>query len=126
MKQGSLNLYLSRQASSNRRYILEQSVQAFLSWIPTVVGIGLRALFYKLILHSEGLVAIENQVRLRFTDHIHLGVGVYLDQNVYLHACPNGIKIGHNSYVMHGAVLHVYNFRGFAKFRNFGSARTAL
>jgi acetyltransferase-like isoleucine patch superfamily enzyme len=28
-----------------------------------------------------------------------------------LHACPGGITVGENSYVMHGAVLHVYNFR---------------
>ncbi len=79
--------------------------------MPTIVGIGLRAVLYKLILRSEGLAAIENQVRLRFADHIQLDQGVYLDQHVYLHACPNGIKIGRNSYVMYGTVLHVYNFR---------------
>jgi acetyltransferase-like isoleucine patch superfamily enzyme len=90
---------------------LEQSLQAVLGWVPTIIGIGLRAVLYKLILQSEGLVAIENQVRLRFADHIHLEPGVYLDQGVYLHACPNGIKIGRNSYLMHGSVLHVYNFR---------------
>ena len=77
-----------------------------------MVGIGLRGLLYKLMLHSEGLAAIENQVRLRFADHIHLEAGVYLDQGVYLHACPNGIKVGENTYIMHGSVLHVYNFRG--------------
>jgi acetyltransferase-like isoleucine patch superfamily enzyme len=31
---------------------------------------------------------------------------------VYIHACPNGVAIGENTYVMHGSVLHVYNFRG--------------
>jgi acetyltransferase-like isoleucine patch superfamily enzyme len=107
----SLQLYLNRQASSHWRYLLEQSLQAVLGWVPTIIGIGLRAVLYKLILQSEGLVAIENQVRLRFADHIHLEPGVYLDQGVYLHACPNGIKIGRNSYLMHGSVLHVYNFR---------------
>jgi acetyltransferase-like isoleucine patch superfamily enzyme len=80
-------------------------------WIPTVAGIGIRALLYKLILHSEGIAAIENGVRIRFADQIHLGRGVYLDQNVYLHACPQGIAIGDNTYVMHGSILHVYNFR---------------
>jgi acetyltransferase-like isoleucine patch superfamily enzyme len=59
----------------------------------------------------NGVAAIENGVRLRFADHIHLGHNVYLDQAVYLHACPAGIIIGENSFVMHGAVLHVYNFR---------------
>jgi acetyltransferase-like isoleucine patch superfamily enzyme len=50
-------------------------------------------------------------VRLRMADNIRLHNGVYLDQNTYLHACPNGIEIGENSIVMHGAILHVYNFR---------------
>jgi acetyltransferase-like isoleucine patch superfamily enzyme len=60
----------------------------------------------------KGSAAIENNVRLRFADHITLGQGSYLDQGTYLHACPNGITIGQGTIVMHGAVLHVYNFRG--------------
>lgn len=107
----ALQLYLNRQASSYRRYVLEQSLQSLLGWVPTIVGIGLRAVLYKLMLRSEGLVAIEPHVRLRFADHIRLARGVYLDQNVYLHACPQGIDIGRDTYVMHGSVLHVYNFR---------------
>ncbi|HKZ68619.1 MAG TPA: acyltransferase, partial [Anaerolineales bacterium] len=46
-----------------------------------------------------------------FASHIRLGHGVYLDQGAYLHACPNGIELGPGTIVMHGAVLHVYNFR---------------
>jgi acetyltransferase-like isoleucine patch superfamily enzyme len=80
-------------------------------WVPTIVGLGLRGIFYRLILRMDGWVAIENGVRLRFADHIRLGHGAYLDQGVYLHACPKGIEIGENTIVMHGAVLHVYNFR---------------
>jgi acetyltransferase-like isoleucine patch superfamily enzyme len=59
----------------------------------------------------EGVAAIEGGVRLRFADQITLGRGVYLDHGVYLHACPKGISLGDNTYVMHGSVLHVYNFR---------------
>jgi acetyltransferase-like isoleucine patch superfamily enzyme len=104
-------LYLDRQASSLFRYVYEQTFLFFLGWIPTIIGIGLRGLFYRLILHMEGLAAIENNVRLRYTDHINLGHGVYLDQGTYLHASPKGINIGRGSIVMHGAILHVYNFR---------------
>jgi acetyltransferase-like isoleucine patch superfamily enzyme len=50
-------------------------------------------------------------VRLRFANHIRLGHGAYIDQGVYIHACPNGVEIGPGTLVMHGAVLHVYNFR---------------
>ena len=107
----NIRLYLNRQASSVFRYFYEQTILFFLGWIPTIIGIGLRGLFYRLILNMEGLAAIENNVRLRFTNYIKLGNGVYLDQGTYLHACSRGISIGCGTIVMHGAILHVYNFR---------------
>ena len=107
----SLRLYLDRQASSFTRYCLEQLLFLLIGWIPTIIGIGIRGVLYRLILQMDGPAAIENNVRLRFANYIKLGHGVYLDQNTYLHACPNGIEIGENTIVMHGAVLHVYNFR---------------
>jgi acetyltransferase-like isoleucine patch superfamily enzyme len=106
-----LKLYLSRQASSPGAYLLEQALYALVGWVPTVIGLGVRGLLYRLILDMEGWAAIENRVRLRFANKIRLGHGVYLDQNVYLHACPKGIEIGPETIVMHGAILHVYNFR---------------
>ncbi|MCX7853210.1 MAG: acyltransferase [Caldilineales bacterium] len=107
----SLGLYIRRQASSVPRYVLEQTLYALVGWIPTVIGIGLRALLYRAILHMDGIAAIEAGVRLRFADQIHLGKNVYIDENVYLHACPQGIRIGDNTFIMYGSVLHVYNFR---------------
>ena len=106
-----LRLYLSRQASTPGRYFWEQTILTLLGWVPTVVGIGLRGVAYRLILKMEGQAAIESNVRLRFTNNIRLGHGVYLDQGSYLHATPGGITIGDDTIVMHGAVLHVYNFR---------------
>lgn len=94
------------------RYAVEQAVQGAFGWIPTIVGIGLRALAYRLILRMRGVAAIERRVRIRFASHVELDHGAYLDESTYLHACPNGIRIGRNSLVMHGSVLHVYNFRG--------------
>jgi acetyltransferase-like isoleucine patch superfamily enzyme len=107
----SIRLYLDRQASSLLRYILEQLLYFLFGWIPTIIGVGLRGVFYRLILDMDGLAAIESRVRLRFADHIKLGHGAYLDEGVYLHACPPGIEIGPGTIVMHGAILHVYNFR---------------
>lgn len=107
----NIRLYIDRQSSSVLRYFYEQTFFFFLGWIPTIIGIGLRGLFYRLILQMEGLAAIENNVRLRFANYIKLGHGVYLDQGTYLHACPRGITIGAGTIVMHGAILHVYNFR---------------
>ena len=79
--------------------------------IPGLIGIGIRGVFYKLILKINGWAAIEKSTRLRYAENITLEHGVYLDQGTYLHACPAGIKIGSRSIIMHGAVLHVYNFR---------------
>ncbi|HET7010140.1 MAG TPA: acyltransferase [Anaerolineales bacterium] len=108
---GDLELYLQRQADSGLRYWLEQSLLALAGWIPTVAGIGLRALLYRAILRMDGWAAIEKGVRLRFANHIRLGHGAYLDEGTYLHACPSGIDIGAGTLIMHGSVLHVYNFR---------------
>ena len=107
----NLGLYLRRQSGGSQRYLAEQLVLSIAGWVPTLIGIGLRAFLYRLILQMDGLAAIEPGVRLRFTQNIHLGRKVYLDHGVYLHACPGGITIGDNTMVMHGAILHVYNFR---------------
>lgn len=108
----TLKLYLSRQADNPLRYVLEQLVQWIFGNVPTVFGVALRAVFYRLILRMDGLAAIEDRTRLRFASRIKLGAASYLDQNVYIHACPGGVEIGAGTYVMHGSVLHVYNFRG--------------
>lgn len=111
MREPGLRLYLSWQASSLGRYLWEQLLLTLFGWIPTVAGIGLRAVAYRLTMKLDGIVAIERGVRIRFADQIRLGRGVYLDEGVYLHACPGGIEIGENTRVMHHAELHVYNFR---------------
>lgn len=106
-----LRTYILRQADSLGRYFWEQGITACFGWIPGLAGIALQALFYRLILPMEGLVAIESGVRLRFARHIRLERGVYLDEGVYIHACPQGVEIGAGTLVMHHAELHVYNFR---------------
>lgn len=109
--QNSLSLYLDRQAEGLGRYLLEQLLYLLAGWVPTVAGVALRAVFYRLIMRMHGVCAIESNVRLRFANRITLERGVYLDEGVYLHASPNGIHIGENTIIMHHAVLHVYNFR---------------
>ncbi len=107
----SLKLYLARQASTVGRYFWEQFILSLFGWIPTVIGIALRAVIYRAIMKLEGVVAIEKGVRIRFANQIRLANGVYLDEGVYLHACPGGIDIGENTFIMHHSELHVYNFR---------------
>jgi acetyltransferase-like isoleucine patch superfamily enzyme len=106
-----LQLYMSRQSSSLGRYIVEHVLQTLVGWLPGVIGIAVRGVLYRAILNMEGVAAIEDGVRIRFASHLRLGRGAYLDHGVYLHACPAGIAIGDESFVMKNAILHVYNFR---------------
>jgi len=110
-QQGRLRYYIRAQSTGVVRYVLEQAILGLLRGIPSVVGIGLRAVAYRLILQSEGWPVVEDHVRLCQPANIHLGQNVYLDHGVYLHACPAGIFIGQDTFVMHGSELHVYNFR---------------
>ncbi len=111
-RRGRLHYYLEGQSTGLGRYTLEQTLFFFLRGLPGLVGIGLRALAYRLILRSDGLPIVEDHVRLCQPANVHLGRHVYLDHGVYLHACPQGIFIGDETCVMHASVLHVYNFRG--------------
>jgi acetyltransferase-like isoleucine patch superfamily enzyme len=106
-----VKLYLARQAVTPGRYFWEQFLMTIIGWIPTVIGIAIRAILYRSILKMDGYAAIERNVRIRFANNIQLGNGSYLDEGVYIHACRDGVKIGSNTLVMHGAILHVYNFR---------------
>jgi acetyltransferase-like isoleucine patch superfamily enzyme len=106
-----LQYYLKSQSTSVPRYIVEQTVMGLLSWVPSLVGIGLRGIGYKLLLKSEGLPLIEHGVRLLSPANITLGKNVYLDSQVFLNALPGGIHIGAGTSLMHGVIFHVFNYR---------------
>lgn len=106
-----LTYYMRGQADGWRTYLIQEMILSAFGWIPSVVGIAARSVAYRAILRMQGRAAIEHGVRLRHTRNITLGEGVYLDYGTYLHATPGGITIGDNTFVMHGALLHVYNFR---------------
>lgn len=106
-----LRYYVAGQSSSVSRYILEQFILGLFGWVPTIIGLGLRGLVYRLIMKMHGMPAVEAGVRIAHAGNITLGKGVYLDQGVYLHALPSGISIGDNTFIMHHTMLHVFNFR---------------
>ncbi|MER3399650.1 MAG: transferase [Thermoflexus sp.] len=111
----ALDLYIRSQSTGWGAYFLEQALMALLGGLPGLLGIALRGVAYRLILNARGFPYIARGVRLAQPRRITLGRGVYLDEEVYLHACPNGITIGDGTVIMHGSVLHVYNFRGLPK-----------
>lgn len=103
--------YITGQARNVPTYIIEQLVLGLVGWVPSIIGIGLRAIVYRLIMRVNGVPAIETNVRLAYASNITLGNGVYLDQGVYLHALPGGISIDDETFIMHHTMLHVFNFR---------------
>lgn len=110
-----LQYYMRSQSTSIPRYMVEQGVMSLLGGLPGIVGVGLRGIFYKALLHAKGIPLIEHNVRLLCPANIHLGEKVYLDSHVYLHALPGGIRIGEGTSLMHGTIFHVFNFRGLPK-----------
>ncbi len=110
-----LRYYLHGQAASVPAYILEQLILTLCGGVPTIAGIGLRSLAYRLIMRLDGFPAIESGVRFAHAANVHLGKSVYLDQGVYLHALPAGISIGEGTFIMHHTMLHVFNFRDLPK-----------
>ena len=107
----ALRYYVRGHASSLGRYLLQELILGLCGWVPSVPGIALRALAYRLIMRVDGFAAVENGVRISFAENVRLGRRAYLDRGVYLHACPGGIEIGAEAFVMHNAELHVFNFR---------------
>jgi acetyltransferase-like isoleucine patch superfamily enzyme len=108
---GDLRFYLRGKSTSVWRYLFAETVHAAVGWLPGIVGIGIRAIAYKAILHAEGLPAIEDHVRIVRPEDVWLGPKVYLDYGVYLHGGPGGLHIGAGSWIMNGSRLHVFNFR---------------
>ena len=106
-----LRYYLAGQSTGLLRYALEQLLFLLFGWVPSVIGIGLRGVAYKLIIRSSGMPIIENGVRILHAGGLRLGRGVYIDRGVYLHALPRGIRIGDRTVIMHNTILHVFNFR---------------
>lgn len=106
-----LRFYLRGKASSLWRYAISEALQGLLAWVPSVVGVGLRAVAYKTFLRADGLPAIEDHVRIHRPEDVSLGRGAYLDHGVYLHGGPGDIRIGEGAWIMNGCRLHVFNFR---------------
>jgi acetyltransferase-like isoleucine patch superfamily enzyme len=106
-----LRYYVRGQAPGMADYLLQGTLTTLLGWVPGLPGLAVRGAAYRLMLSAAGPAAVECHVRLRQARHIRLGHNVFLDQGVYLHACPDGISLGDDVCVMHNAELHVFNFR---------------
>lgn len=108
----SVRVYLAARTTSLPRYLVAETLQAGLAWMPGLPGLALRALMYRAVVRAADWPAIEDHVRLVRTEDIVLGRRVFLDHGVYLHGGAGGLVIGDGCWVMAGARLHVFNYRG--------------
>lgn len=108
---GRLSTYIATQSTNRRSYLRQELLTGLCSWVPSLPGLALRGVAYRAMLQADSTPAIEAGVRIRFAENVRLGRGVFLDSGVYLHACPAGISIGDDTYIMHETILHVFNFR---------------
>ena len=107
-----LRQYLDFKSGSWFRYCLEGIFNYLLGWIPGLVGIFLRWVFFRLIISGSGWMVIEPGVKIFGSRWIEIGSGVYLGEGVFLQGRPGGLKIGDKVRIMPGAYLNVYNYRG--------------
>jgi acetyltransferase-like isoleucine patch superfamily enzyme len=104
-----LGLYLKTRSSSLCRYIIESFVQILFAWMPTLIGIMMRYLFYKFIFHKESArPVIENSVEFLYARNIKFGNSAYVDSGCRLHASVAEIEIGNNSRIMRNAYVCSY------------------
>lgn len=109
---GKLRLYLDLESTGVFPYLVERIVFALFSWVPGLLGVGLRAVFYRAVLKGRGIFIIRSGVILKRPGDITLGRGSYLDHSVRIDGGPGGVTIGERTRIGHNAMLDVHNFRG--------------
>lgn len=106
-----LKVFTTMEASSVVRYLVEILIQAPLRYLPSIVGVLLRACFYYPLVKANGVFYVRSGVILKHMSGLTLGRNAYIDHNVFINAQPQGVFIGENSRVMFGAEVHAYNYR---------------
>jgi acetyltransferase-like isoleucine patch superfamily enzyme len=107
-----LALYGKTLSTSPYRLLVEQLVFLLASWVPTVVGVGLRQLLYPLVMRAGFPVLIEKNVTIHRPGALRLGRNVFLAENVYLLAGGEGITIGDYTEVLPNCAIMIRDYRG--------------
>jgi acetyltransferase-like isoleucine patch superfamily enzyme len=107
-----IGIYAKTLSTSPARLPLEQLIFLLASWIPTPLGVGLRALLYPLILPAAFPLIVERGATLHRPGAIRLGRNVFLGENCYLLAGGRGISMGDYCQIMPNVVLMIRDYRG--------------
>lgn len=104
-----LRQFIRAKSTSVPRYFLEQALYLALQMIPTVVGLCLRSLAYRLLFTSDGPFGLEENVSITHAANLHLGRNAFVARNCFLGASDGGIHIADNAVVLDGCYLNVFN-----------------
>lgn len=76
------------------------------SWIPTLVGVFLRMIFYQLIFKKAGFISVKNKVEFKDTYNISLGNFVTIKKHAYLNGfSKKGLTINDHCLIEHHAYI---------------------
>jgi acetyltransferase-like isoleucine patch superfamily enzyme len=107
-----LALYVRTLSTSVPRLLLEQAIFLLAAWIPSVFGVGLRALLYPLVVRAGWPLVVEKNVTLHRPGRMRFGASVYLAENSYILAGGEGVEIGDFSELLPNVVLMIRDYRG--------------
>ncbi|GAB6038000.1 DapH/DapD/GlmU-related protein [Fundidesulfovibrio butyratiphilus] len=106
---GSFATYLGTRARTALRYVLEQSAQYAVGWVPGPVGMAARQFVYRPLLGRGSRAPVaESGVEIFHMDSLVLGQSVYIDRLCRIHASRAEIILGECTRVMRGAYLCSY------------------
>ena len=105
--------YLEYKPKSIFHEFFSEFILFLFSWIPTLIGVSLRTVFYKLIFKKCGFVSIRNNVEFKDTYNISLGNLVTIKKHAYLNGnSKEGLIIGDNSFIDHYAYIKCQGVSG--------------
>jgi acetyltransferase-like isoleucine patch superfamily enzyme len=110
-----VNDYIRARSTSVPRYLLEQTIYFVLQTMPSVVGVILRGVCYRLIIKSDGLFGIEENVQISHARNLRLGKGVFIGRNCSIGASDGGIELRDAVTILDNCYLNVFNYDGVSR-----------
>ncbi len=105
-----IDIFIKTHSTSIVRFFIEQILFLLLQAIPSVFGILLRIVGYKLIIKSKGIFGIEENVKITHPAKLYLHSGVYIGKNSFIGASSLGINIGENTIISDNAYINVFRY----------------
>lgn len=110
----NIELYFYNNSTGLVSYCIENTIFFLVSWIPSLLGIILRFVFYKLLFgKSRGVFIIEDGVSIKRPKEINIDSGVYIGKNSHVWSTPEGLFLSRNVRIMNNVHINVNNYAKF-------------